>query len=246
MTNIELSNEFDIHYNAIAGQSAPGIDVYEKSVFLTKAQLEIVKDYYDALSNRKQKGFEATEKRRVDLKELVKNYKNSVVFASNRGIDGDSKFFKIPADAYLIIQETAKLSSSDDCINGKISDIVPITHDEYNIQRKNPFKKPDQNTLWRLNISKEATDQLVEIISPYDIAEYHMRYIKYPKPIILQNLTTAFPGEGLTIDGVSAETPCELHESIHREILDRAVELALRDYKPQNLESKIQLDQRNE
>jgi hypothetical protein len=39
---------------------------------------------------------------------------------------------------------------------------------------------------------------------------------------------------------------CELSESLHREILDRAVEIALRDYKPQGLESKITLDQRNE
>lgn len=246
MTNVEISNEFDIHYNTIAGQSAPGIDVYEKSVFLTKAQLEVVKDYYDALSNRKQKGFEATEKRRVDLKELVQNYKNTTVIASTRGIDGDSKFFKIPSDAFLIIQETAKLSSSDNCINGTISNIVPITHDEYNLQRKNPFKKPDKDTLWRLNISKENTDQIVEIISPYDIAEYHLRYIKYPKPIILSDLNTAFPNENLSIDGYDTELPCELHEAIHREILDRAIELALRDYKPQNLDSKLQLDQRNE
>ena len=39
---------------------------------------------------------------------------------------------------------------------------------------------------------------------------------------------------------------CELNEEIQREIIDRAVELALRDYKPQNLQNVVQLDQRNE
>ena len=38
MTLQELNNEFDIHYNSIAGQSAPNLDAYEKSIFLTKAQ----------------------------------------------------------------------------------------------------------------------------------------------------------------------------------------------------------------
>ena len=46
MTLQELNNEFDIHYNSIAGQSAPNLDAYEKSIFLTKAQLEIIKNYF--------------------------------------------------------------------------------------------------------------------------------------------------------------------------------------------------------
>ena len=246
MTNLEMSNEFDIHYNSIAGQSAPNIDDYEKSVFFTKAQLEIVKNYYDSLSNRKQKGFETTEKRRKDLKELIVNYKNSIPLSLSNGIDINSKFFTIPNNTFLIIQESAKLSSNNNCINNNIANIKAITHDEYNIQRLNPFKKPDEDTLWRLDIAKYNNDQIVEIISPYDIAEYHMRYIKYPRPIILKDLDTIFLGENLSIDGFNTELECELSESIHREILDRAVELALRDYKPQNLESKIQLDQRNE
>jgi len=37
MTVTEMSNEFDILYNNIMSNQAPGIDEYEKSVFLTKA-----------------------------------------------------------------------------------------------------------------------------------------------------------------------------------------------------------------
>ena len=33
----EMSNEFDILYNQVNSNTAPGIDEYEKSVFLTKA-----------------------------------------------------------------------------------------------------------------------------------------------------------------------------------------------------------------
>ena len=44
MTVSEFSNEFDVYYNSIATNAAPSIDLYEKSVYLTKAQLEIVKN----------------------------------------------------------------------------------------------------------------------------------------------------------------------------------------------------------
>ena len=37
MTLEEFSNEFDILYNNSMSNAAPGVDEYEKSVFLTKA-----------------------------------------------------------------------------------------------------------------------------------------------------------------------------------------------------------------
>ena len=248
MTLQEFNNEFDIHYNSIAGQSAPNLDAYEKSVFLTKAQLEIVKNYYNTNGNKYKTGFENSEKRRQDLEELIKDYQTSNSFTNSSKIHSTSRFFNIPEDVFLIIYEKAVINS-EDCYNGDTAEVKPITHDEFNKQIKNPFKKPEKLTTWRLNFSKINNQNVVEIISPYNIEgslTYQIRYIKYPKPIILQDLSQLFPGENLSIDGVTTSSNCELNEEIHREILDRAVELALRDYKPQNLESKIQLDMRNE
>jgi len=37
MTTTEFSNEFDILYNNVMSNKAPGLEGYEKSVFLTKA-----------------------------------------------------------------------------------------------------------------------------------------------------------------------------------------------------------------
>ncbi len=248
MTNQEFRNQFDISYNAIASNSAPGIDDYELSVYLSKAQLEIVKNYYDPLSNRKQKGFEATEKRRRDLNQLVKDYKTTSTITNSSNIDSDAKFYVIPNDLFLIVNEKAKITSTD-CYNGKTLSIKPLSYDEYDVQINNPFEKPDHKNAWRLDISNVNTAKVVEIISPYNILgslEYQIRYIKYPKPIIITNLTTAFPSDNLTIDGVFVETPCELNTEICREILDRAVLIALADYKPQNLQIKAQMSQTNE
>jgi hypothetical protein len=130
-----------------------------------------------------------------------------------------------------------------------ILSIKPISYDEYNIQIDNPFEKPNEKYAWRLDISNINNTKVVEIISPYNITgslEYQIRYIKYPKPIIITNLNTAFPSDNLTIDGISAETPCELNTEICREILDRAVLLATADYKSQNLQVKAQMSQTNE
>ena len=181
MTLQELNNEFDIHYNSIAGQSAPNLDAYEKSIFLTKAQLEIIKNYYDPKSNRKQEGFEASEKRREDLKELIKNYSNASGFDNVSKIHLSSRFFNIPEDVFLIVNEQVKINSSD-CFNNTTIEVKPVTHDEFNRQIKNPFQTPDSSLAWRLDYSSLNNNKVVDIVSPYNVTgslEYKLSYLKY-------------------------------------------------------------------
>ena len=54
----EFSNEFDVLYNNIMSNQAPGLDEYEKSVFLTKAQNELIKNYFTSTQggNKYQEG----------------------------------------------------------------------------------------------------------------------------------------------------------------------------------------------
>lgn len=246
MSTNEFSNEFDILYDNVASKSAPGLDLYEKSVFLTKAQLEIVKNHY-LNQNKYQASFEGNEKRRIDLKELIKNYETSTLLNSDVGISNLSKFYQLPSDLFLTIQEQVIFNSTDDCINNKVVKVIPKTHDEYNIQIKNPFKKPDNNVVWRLDYSKQNGIDNVELLSIHDIKKYQLRYIKFPSPIILTSLLLGdFIGMELSINNQTDEQTSELDESIHDEILNRAVELAVRDYKESNLQNKIQTNLRNE
>lgn len=260
MTNSEFSNEFDILYNSIATNAAPAIDVYEKSVYLTKAQEELVKNYFNPKGNKYQDGFENSSKRRNDLSQLVKGYNSKFSEQINNNfkqysISDESKFFKIPKSVFLIIQESAKIVCDDSItlINeeGEIPfikvSVKPETYDEYNIIKKNPFKKADKGKVIRLDYSSEGLDYIiVELLNPFSIIEYNVRYVKYPSPIILDNLSTGFPGENLSINGEASSTPCKLNDSMHREILDRAVELALADYRPELLSVKAQMNTRNE
>jgi hypothetical protein len=75
MTNSEFSNEFDVLYNNATSGQAPGLDEYEKSVFLTKAQDEIVKAYFNPKLNKTLEGFDASEKRQIDFSMIMRSAK---------------------------------------------------------------------------------------------------------------------------------------------------------------------------
>jgi hypothetical protein len=70
MTTEEFDREFDILYNNIMSNAAPSIDQYEKSVFLTKAQEDVVVALYNGT-------FEGSEQLTESLKTLVKSRSTS-------------------------------------------------------------------------------------------------------------------------------------------------------------------------
>ena len=72
MTNAEFSNQFDVLYNNIMSNQAPGLDEYEKSVFLTKAQNEIVLSYFNPRGNKYIEGFDGSEERQIDFSMLMR------------------------------------------------------------------------------------------------------------------------------------------------------------------------------
>jgi hypothetical protein len=138
----------------------------------------------------------------------------------------NSNFFVLPSDLMRIVYENIKINSSFTCFNGVDLAVVPITHDEYNIQRNNPFRKPKleglTNNAWRLDTGENV--ESVEIILPElaTLNKYTIRYIKNPSPIVLTNLGN------LNIEGVSIKTECELDSFLlHEEILQQAVQLAI-------------------
>ena len=86
MTNQEFSNEFDVLYNNITSNQATGLDEYEKSVFLTKAQDEIIKSYFNPRLNKTQEGFDGNERRQIDFSMILKSeviYPTKIVRSRN-------------------------------------------------------------------------------------------------------------------------------------------------------------------
>lgn len=221
----EFSNQFDTQiasYNLRqmhGEQDNLAFDEYEKSVFLTKAQEELVLAYYTG-KNSDGEGFEYTEEIRRYLANLIKEASLSPITTSNGmplGISSSSKFFTLPEDLWFITYEAATVSSSD-CHNGSTLDVIPITQDEYHKIKRNPFRGANGRRVLRLDLA----EKIVELVSKYDISSYYLRYLSELTPIILVSLP-----DGMTIHGQSDKSPCVLHPALHQHILDLAVSLAI-------------------
>ena len=243
MTVTEFSTEFDILYDNIASSSSPGLDMYEKSVYLTTAQFELVKAAYCGYNPLK-RSFEGDEQKRRELSELVKDFKSAAFLTSAKSLSTKSKLVNIPTDVMYIVYESADLL--DNCGTRITVEVNPISYDDLNASMKNPFRRPNGKRVFRLDISKDAASKNVELVSEVPLLCYSMRYVKYPLPIVLADfeLDANLVGLGLKVNNANTIKQCELDESIHREILNRAVELAIRDYRENSLQSKIQTNQR--
>lgn len=218
MNNQEFSSEFDILYNNILSNAAPGLDEYEKSVFLTNAQEGFVKDLYNGTATS---SFEKNEEARRSLDELVKTFETNKKLTEHLGLSRNSMFFQIPEDVWFITYESAIFKDERlGCLDGEEAIIVPVSQDAFYKLQRNPFKGPTKERALRL----DNADDIIEIVSDYNIDKYLIRYIKRPNPIILVNLDEV--GEGLSINGQSESSECELNPVTHRPILERAVMLA--------------------
>lgn len=88
---------------------------------------------------------------------------------------------------------------SGDTVKGTVSDISDVV-------------KPQEGDIYRI-------DKVQSV--PYPLV-YTIRYVQRPTPIVLRELP-----DGLSIDGVSKETPCSLNPILHTDILNKAFELAV-------------------
>ena len=259
MTTTEFSNQFDLLFNNISSNQAPGLNEYEKSVFLTKAQDEIVKNYFQPESNGNtvKKGFDDTAIRQMDFSDLIMS-KTLEEENEEPDVDPRALVYKISKDdrVYIIINESLYLMANNK--DGKlevkgIRQVVPIKYTEYMRLMSKPFKEPLKNMAWRIitkgregdaDVDKSTGDPTtvnstvsskVEIVvttadkkkykSDGSFIKYNIRYVRRPRPIILTDLSDTF-GEDLTINGYNKAMTCELNESTHEAILQRAVELA--------------------
>ena len=234
----EFSNEFDVLYNNIMSNAAPGLNEYEKSVLLTKAQEEIVKNYFEPAGNKYGKGLDDSPKRQIDFSELIK-VGQGVLNTSTPTLTFDkrAKVYDLPADLFLVINEAVDT-------NAGTKQIVPISYSDYTRLMSRPYNEPVKYQAWRI-ITTSINNISVELIvnSNETITDYKVRYIRRPAPIITTNLSSEY-GD-VTINGVSTISECELNPNIHSEILQRAVELAKAAYQG-DLQTSVELGQRSE
>ena len=243
MTTQEFSDGFDVLYNNVMSNQAPGLDEYEKSFFLTKAQDEILKNYFNPKGNKYQEGIDGSPKRQIDFSMVLKVNKAVMITDDSvqyNKLDNDSVIYELPSDIFIILNERLKL-------NNRPILVIPINHTEYDKYSMKPYPYPTKNTVWRIlgYGTKDGERVFVgEIIKSLDKTlnssdSYTVRYVKQPDPIILGNIKPA------SINDKSDVTECELDPILHQEILQRAVELAKAAYVG-DLNSTIEMGKRSE
>ena len=209
MTTQEFSIEFDILYNNLASNAAPPLNEYEKSVFLTKAQSDIVLELYSGRNNLGL-AFESSEEARSYLRPLL-IYRTVPLSQTNSTVT-------IPEDIWLITRESIGNTP-----------VIPISQDDYYRIKDNPFRGAKKNKR-ALRVSNGDSDLLIHKEDYPDspkTLDYKVWGLQKLSPIILDGIADTT----LTIDGEYAyPLDCMLPDSLHKAILDRAVLYAKQAY----------------
>lgn len=245
MSPEEMNDTFDVLYNNIMSNAVPGLNEYEKSVFLTKAEYELVKNYFNPQGNKYREGFDDSAKRRIDFSMLMQTA--TLTKSSQQGFNPNSVLYSLPLNILVIVNEQVVLKSGS-TVKG-IRQVIPISYDEYTRLMSRPYKQPLKSQAWELMTGQNSSKAVVELILNNNdksyTPEFKIRYVRKPNPIIIEDLDV------VSIEGVSEKTECELDPAIHQEIVQRAVELAKAAYSSDQsgqaqMQNQITIGQRSE
>lgn len=203
MTTEEFDIEFDLLYNNINSNQAPGLNALEKSIFLTQAQDMIIKELYEKT------GFENDEATMEALSPIVKD--DSIT----PELIKETKWYKVskPKNLLYIVYEYA--SAENGCGENKIVEVVPVKHDDINRIIKNPFRSANNRRILRI-----LEGDNIKLYSNNTIKKYNVKYIVKPNNIVLKDATS------YGVEGYTEVHGSDLHETMHRTILLQAVQIA--------------------
>lgn len=154
MTTREFSEQFDVLYNNVTSNQAPGLNEYEKSVFLTKAQSQLVIEYFNNRVDSVGGGFDGSQKRQYDFSSILRT---ETLFEINtfkeritdlEKLDRRSKVFLFPENYFLAVNEIVE----DDLYQYSV---IPIDYSEYQRLMLKPYSYPVKKGAWRIITDKK-------------------------------------------------------------------------------------------
>lgn len=168
MTTTEFSNEFDVLYNNITSNQAPGLNEYEKSVFLTKAQNQLINEYFNNRVDAFGGGFDGGQKRQYDFSSIIRvaNLQFNNAQDISEKIDRRSYSYIFPEDYHLAINEIL-----DDGQNQYV--VIPINHLDYARLMSKPYNLPPKRQAWRLITGKAIVYKGITKTSDPMVYWYH-------------------------------------------------------------------------
>lgn len=260
MTAAELIQKFNLHYDNILSAAAPGLNPYEISLFFTQAHREIISGIY--------KG--SVGGASIDSEESVKSLITRYIITEDLSVTGAEVSipffgnfiqysFKVPAAVLETLSEYAYKTSDN---GNNFCQVKPINLDEWTRLSGNPFRRPSDTRVWRIDrtlINDAAShDRHITLVmnSKERLDHYVITYLKEPEPVVLVNLDeegSVYKELDLSIMGVKSNNVDgeegigeQISPSLWELIINRAVELATRDYKENSLSTQVTMNQRAE
>ena len=261
MTIGDLSNSFDTLLNSyslkpefgnVANMQDLVLDEYEKSVFLTLAQEQLLRDLIGDFTNSMRR-VEEDKVLQTGLQSLIRTKfiqltGTDVASSKSRGsIHLQAQSVSTDVNILALLLEEIYVNPEDSDGNGSFLltsdalEVIPINFQEYSRLRSKPWGGPNRRQAWRLSgelgDSSTSTTTLnnLHLVVPSTAVSgelnngdetslyYMIKYVQKPKPILLIDLD-----DDLAIGGQKTQSKdIDLPESLHYTILERAVRLAI-------------------
>jgi len=239
MTTVELSTEFDLRWDNLRYNASgyASLNEYEKSLYLTQAQ--------EILFNQLYGKYDMDEFSKRALAPLVHTFlvDNAEITNTTDSLPQgkfNSLTVALPEDVAYIVVEQVILTEA---FGNRAVQVFPVKTDFYNKNSNNPFKIPNKKKIWRtefgLNYDTKATppesleldipiinnkQSSLELITSYekaDIDRYFCRYLMYPTPILLEDVSA-----GEEIRGYATVTESVLNNIVHEQLVDLSIQIA--------------------
>lgn len=257
MTAAELLQKFNLHYDNILSAAAPGLNEYETSLYLTQAHREVVSSYYNGVMGGDT--VDSTEAVKSLIPRYILSDSIQITQLAPNQIEGlFSYIVDLNSQVLQLLAERIKGPNNSEEVVRNIL-VKPINIDVLYRLMRNPFRRPSDLRVWRLDqtSNEDTTERQIILISNEDLAsedfQYIYTYMKEPEAILLVDLDSeewASIGD-LSIMGqkranVDGDLGDKISPTLWELIINRAVELATRDYKENTLNTQIALNRRVE
>jgi hypothetical protein len=221
MTYRELSIAFDVYSNRHAEVKLSSLlffDEYEKSLFLTMAANEIVKEmlpYFDKNEKIKKQLLSITRAVQISTPSSVDN---------DLRLKKDSLVYELPSDVMYVVAESIRTS-----LGAILMRIKPLQDDEAYYSFDNPFRASTRGYAWSTGISQSVggtVKRYTEVITSVSSSvspEYYIKYVcDVPPFIVTEDLMEGIVSGQSTNSNLDADAPLK---PLHEKILNRAIEI---------------------
>jgi len=233
MTANEQYNLFGQLKNAASEVNMGMDDESEVSRLFNIAQLDILKELIDGKRNRFKEGVDVGKIRDEEFANL-KVFKDDLTLTVNTDIFPNNSVVAVTLPVTAGVEFMYNLFERVDInyLRGSTTytytdiEVIPVNEDEINDILDNPFRKPDNRKILRLTYNRSdtgyaygtsKTGRIIYLIgdSSTTFSKYKLSYLRYPREIQCDILDE------------TNQVNCELGETVQKEIVRRAVEMAI-------------------